>query len=190
MQNHFYAMMSRMKNIYRWGLMRNTKSENLSEHSLEVAQIAHALALIGKTRFGKNIDPNFICVSAMYHDTSEIITGDMPTPIKYYNDEIKSAYKQIEKKAEKELIDMLPEDFKDEFKSIYYPDSETKKYVKAADKISALIKCRQELDMGNKEFLVAERTVRQAAESIDMPEVKVFLEEFLPSFSLSLDEQK
>ncbi len=190
MKNHFYAFMSRMKNIYRWGLMRNTKSENLSEHSLEVAQIAHALAIIGNSRFEKQYDPNFVAVVAMYHDTSEIITGDMPTPIKYYNSEIKTAYKQIEAAAEKELLSMLPEDFKGEFSSIYNPDEQTKKLVKAADKISALIKCMQEIDMGNREFATAEKTVRFAVEEIDMPEVKVFLEEFLPSFSLSLDEQK
>lgn len=190
MKNHFYGFMARMKNIYRWGLMRNTKSENLSEHSLEVAQIAHALALIGNSRFGKNYDANFAAVVAMYHDTSEIITGDMPTPIKYYNSEIKTAYKQIEAAAEKELLSMLPDDFKGEFTNIYNPNDEIKQLVKAADKISALIKCTQEIDMGNKEFLPAEKAVRQAVESIDMPEVKVFLEDFLPSFSLSLDEQK
>lgn len=190
MKNHFYGFMARMKNIYRWGLMRNTKSENLSEHSLEVAQIAHALALIGNSRFGKNYDANFAAVVAMYHDTSEIITGDMPTPIKYYNSEIKTAYKQIEAAAEKELLSMLPDDFKGEFTNIYNPNDEIKQLVKAADKISALIKCTQEIDMGNKEFLPAEKAVRQAVKSIDMPEVKVFLEDFLPSFSLSLDEQK
>ena len=190
MKNHFYGFMARMKNIYRWGLMRNTKSENLSEHSLEVAQIAHALAIIGNKRFGKNYDPNFAAVVAMYHDTSEIITGDMPTPIKYYNTEIKTAYKQIESAAEKELLSMLPDDFKGEFTSIYNPDEDTKRLVKAADKISALIKCTQEIDMGNKEFLAAEKAVRQATENIPMPEVKVFLEDFFPSFSLSLDEQK
>ena len=111
MQNHFYALMSRMKNIIRWGLMRNTRSENLSEHSLEVAQIAHALAIINKKRLGGNADPNFVSVAALYHDTSEIITGDLPTPIKYYNEEIKKAYKQIEGNAERQLMDMLPDDF-------------------------------------------------------------------------------
>ena len=190
MKNHFYGFMARMKNIYRWGLMRNTKSENLSEHSLEVAQIAHALAIIGNNRFGKNYDANFAAVVAMYHDTSEIITGDMPTPIKYYNAEIKTAYKQIESAAEKELLSMLPDDFRGEFANIYNPNEDIKCLVKAADKLSALIKCTQEIDMGNKEFIPAEKAVRQAVESIDMPEVKVFLEDFFPSFSLSLDEQK
>lgn len=190
MQNHFYAMMSRMKNIYRWGLMRNTRGENLSEHSLEVAQIAHALAIINRKRFSGNADPYYVAVTAMYHDTSEIITGDMPTPIKYYNSEIKSAYKQIEVAAEKELLDMLPEDFREEFTAIYNPDELTTRLVKAADKISALIKCTEELNMGNREFAVAEKTIRKAINDMNMPEADVFLEEFMPSFSLSLDEQR
>lgn len=181
--------MSRMKNIYRWGLMRNTKSENLSEHSFEVAQIAHALAIINNKRFGGNIDPNFTAVAAMYHDSSEIITGDMPTPIKYYNEEIKGAYKQIEAAAEKQLREMLPEDFKEDFLKIYAPDPETEKIIKAADKISALIKCTEELNMGNREFLDAEKSVRQAIEKMNLPEADVFMKEFMPGFSLSLDEQ-
>lgn len=189
MKKHFYAVMSRMKNIYRWGLMRNTRRENLSEHSLEVAQIAHALAIIGNKRFGKNYDACYTATVAMYHDSSEIITGDMPTPIKYYNDEIKEAYKQIEAAAEKQLTEMLPDDFKQDFHKIYNPDEETKRLVKAADKLSALIKCIEELNMGNREFCVAEKTIRKALGEIDLPEVQVFLDEFIPSFALSLDEQ-
>lgn len=190
MQNHFYAMMSRMKNIYRWGLMRNTRAENLSEHSLEVAQIAHALALIKNKRLGGNVDPCYVATVAMYHDTSEIITGDMPTPIKYYNAEIKAAYKQIEATAENQLKDMLPEDFRDEFSRIYKPDCETERLVKAADKISALIKCTEELNMGNREFAVAEKSTRDAIKKLRLKEADIFLEEFMPSFSLSLDEQR
>ena len=140
LSNHFYAMMSRMKNIYRWGLMRNTKSENLSEHSLETAMIAHALAIINNSRFGGNVNPESAAVAAMFHDTTEIITGDMPTPIKYYNSEIKTAYKQIEKAAGETLTEMLPEDFRTYFEKIYEPDADTARLVKAADKISALIK--------------------------------------------------
>ena len=169
--------------------MRNTRNENLSEHSLEVAQIAHALAIIGNKRFGKNYDVNLAAVTAMYHDSSEIITGDMPTPIKYYNDEIKTAYKQIETAAEKQLLEMLPDDFKEDFGTIYNPEHEMKKLIKAADKISALIKCTEEINMGNKEFAVAEKTVKKAIKELNMPEVDVFMEEFIPSFSLSLDEQ-
>ena len=190
MKNHFYAMMSRMKNIYRWGLMRNTRSENLSEHSLEVAQIAHALAVINRKRLGGSADPCYTATVAMYHDTSEIITGDMPTPIKYYNSEIKSAYKQIEAAAEKELLSMLPQDFKEDFSSIYNPDELTTRLVKAADKISALIKCTEELNMGNREFAVAEKTIRNAIYEMNMEEANIFLKEFMPSFSLSLDEQR
>lgn len=190
MKSCFYAMMSRMKNIYRWGLMRNTRRENLSEHSLEVAQLAHALAIIGNRRFGKNYDINYVAAVAMYHDTSEIITGDMPTPIKYYNDEIKGAYKQIEAAAEIRLKQMLPEDFREDFNRIYNPDSDTEKLVKAADKISALIKCIEELNMGNREFAVAKATIEEAVINMDMPEAKVFIDEFLEGYYLTLDELK
>lgn len=190
MYNHFFAMMSRMKNIYRWGLMRNTRRENLSEHSLEVAQIAHALAVINKKRLNGNANPPFVATVAMYHDTSEIITGDMPTPIKYYNSEIKAVYKQIEATAEKQLMDMLPDDFKSEFNKIYNPDELSLRLVKAADKFSALIKCIEELNMGNREFAVAEKTIRKAIKDMDMAEANIFLEEFIPSFELSLDEQR
>ena len=190
MRNHFYAVMSRMKNIYRWGLMRNTRRENLSEHSLEVAQIAHALAIIRNKRFGGSVDPNYIAAAAMYHDTSEIITGDMPTPIKYHNSEIKNAYKQIERIAENQLLEMLPEDFKSDFDKIYNPDSESAILIKAADKLSALIKCIEELNMGNREFEDAQKTIRKAIKDMRLPEAEIFLEEFIPSFSLSLDEQR
>ena len=190
MSSHFYAMMSRMKNIYRWGLMRNTRRENLSEHSLETAQIAHALAIINNKRLGGNADPQKAAVAAVYHDSTEIITGDMPTPIKYYNSEIKSAYKQIEAAAGDSLIDMLPEDFKEDFKPIFDPDTETKRLLKAADKLSALIKCIEELKMGNREFEVAEKTIREAIKNLNCPEADIFIKEFIPSFYLSLDEQK
>lgn len=190
MKNHFYAMMARMKNIYRWGLMRNMRRENLSEHSLEVAQIAHALAIINNKRFGGNIDPNFTAVVAMYHDTCEIITGDMPTPIKYYNSEIKSAYKKIETEAQKQLKEMLPEDFRDAFAPIYDPDDKTEKIVKAADKLSALIKCNEELNLSNREFEIAAKSTRESIEKMGVPEALVFLEEFIPAYSLSLDELK
>ena len=188
MKNKFYAMMARMKNIYRWGLMRNTRRENLSEQSLEVAQIAHALALIGNKRFGKSYNADFVVTAAIYHDSAEIITGDMPTPIKYYNDEIKAAYKQIEVAAEKQLTNMLPEDFKEEFAAIYSPEGEVTALIKAADKISALIKCLEELNMGNSEFAVAEKSTRKAIKELNLPEADVFMEEFLPAFTLSLDE--
>ncbi len=179
-----------MKNIYRWGLMRNTRRENLSEHSLETAQLAHALAIINNKRLGGNADPYKAALAAVYHDSTEIITGDMPTPIKYYNSEIKSAYKQIEAAAGDSLINMLPEDFKEDFKPIFSPDPETKRLLKAADKLSALIKCIEELKMGNREFEVAEKTIREGIKKLNCPEADIFIEEFIPSFYLSLDEQK
>ncbi len=189
MNNHFYAMLSRMKNIYRWGLMRNTKQENLSEHSLEVAFIAHALAVIHNKRCGGNVDPYKIAVTAMFHDTTEIITGDMPTPIKYYNPEIRTVYKQIEAVAGERLISMLPDDMREDFKELYAPDEETVKFIKAADKISALIKCTEELNMGNREFSSAEKATKTAIKKLNLPEADIFLKEFMASFSLPLDEQ-
>ncbi len=190
MKSHYYAILSRMKNINRWGLMRNTRPENLSEHSLEVAIIAHALALIGKNRLGKNTNPDKVAVAAIFHDTSEIITGDMPTPIKYYNLEMKEAYKKIEAVAEDQLVSMLPTDFKKEFKGIYRPEEETVKYVKAADKISALIKCIEEIKMGNMEFKDAESSTKAAISALNMPEVEIFMDEFIESYYLTLDQQR
>ena len=190
MSFHFYAMLSRMKNIYRWGLMRNTKTENLSEHSLEVAFIAHALGIISNKKFGGNIDANSLAVKAMFHDTSEIITGDMPTPIKYYNPEIKSVYKQIETVAEDKLISYLPDYMKEELSDIYKNTNENeKRLIKAADKISAYIKCLEELKMGNREFAVAEKSTEKAILDMNCPEAEIFMNDFIESFNLSLDEQ-
>ncbi|MBE6733190.1 MAG: 5'-deoxynucleotidase [Ruminococcaceae bacterium] len=189
MSHHFYAMLSRMKNIYRWGLMRNTKQENLSEHSLEVAFIAHALAVIRNRRLGGNINPTEVAVAAMFHDTTEIITGDMPTPIKYYNPEIRDVYKQIEAVASDRLLSMLPEDLREDFKPFYYMDNDTARLIKAADKLSALIKCTEELNMGNREFAVAKESTLKAVKAMHLPEVEIFLNEFIESFSLPLDEQ-
>lgn len=191
MNNHFYAMISRMKNIYRWGLMRNTKSENLSEHSLEVAFIAHALAIIKNERFGGNIDENKAAVAALFHDTSEILTGDLPTPIKYYNSDIKNTYKNIEAIAEDRLVSLLPEYMQGNISAIYESeDADIRAIVKAADKISAYIKCIEESNMGNREFLIAKETIKSVIDSIELPEVKVFMQDFIPSFGLSLDELK
>lgn len=191
MKNHFYAMLSRMKNIYRWGLMRNTKSENLSEHSLETAYVAHALAIIKNNCFGGNVNASKAAVAAMFHDTSEIITGDMPTPVKYYNPQIKSVYKDIEKQAQQTLTDMLPDYMRTDISNIYDDnDAEIKQIVKAADKISAYIKCVEELNMGNREFATAEKTIKKAIKEMNMPEADLFMKDFIPSFNLSLDEQK
>lgn len=189
MYNHFYAMLSRMKYIYRWGLMRNTRNENLSEHSLEVAFTAHALAVIGNRRLNKSYDPYYVAAVAMFHDTSEIITGDMPTPIKYRNPDIKNAYKDIEREAEDRLLGMLPDDIRGDYIPLYRPDDETERIVKAADKISALIKCIEETGMGNREFSVALDSTRKSIENMHLPEADIFLNEFEKSYSLSLDEQ-
>lgn len=188
MSSHFYAMLSRMKNIYRWGLMRNSKQENLSEHSLEVAFIAHALAILRNRRFGGDINAEKVAVAAMFHDTSEIITGDMPTPIKYYNSDIKNVYKEIEHTAQNRLTELLPEDMRSDFYEIYNPDKETEKLVKAADKISALIKCIEEKNSGNREFISAEKSTLASIKEMNLPEADMFLDEFLDSFTLTLDE--
>ena len=190
MKSHFYAMLSRMKDIYRWGLMRNIKPESLSVHSLEVGFIAHALAVIENQRLGGDFDPNYVCTAALFHDTSEIITGDMPTPIKYYNDDIRSAYKQIESAAEGRLISLLPEDLREDFVPLYSPDEKTKKLIKAADKISALIKCIEEENMGNHEFSSALKQTKRAIKDMRLKSADIFLKEFLDSYSLNLDELK
>ncbi len=190
MPKHYFAMLSRMKHINRWGLMRNTRSENLSEHSLETAFIAHALCIISNERLKTKLDANEAAVRAMFHDTTEIITGDMPTPVKYNNDEIKSAYKKIEEAAGEKLLGMLPEDIRPHYEKIYAePMDEIGKLVKAADKISALIKCIEERRMGNSEFSFAEKATLESINEMKNPAVEIFLEEFLPSFGLTLDEQ-
>lgn len=191
MISHFYAMLFRMKYIDRWALMRNTKTENLSEHSLETAFIAHALAIIENKRFGGKVDAEKAAVLALFHDTPEIITGDLPTPVKYYSSEIKKAYDDMEQVAVEKLLNYLPEDLRPEFEAIYNEkDEHILKIIRAADKLSALIKCRDELKMGNREFLLAEKSALKAIESLELPAANVFLDEFLPSFSLSLDEQQ
>lgn len=192
-QSHFYAMLSRMKYINRWGLMNNTKYENLSEHSLQVAIIAHCLVLIHNKRFGGNLNAERASLLAVFHDATEIITGDMPTPIKYFNPEIKEAYQQIENTAGDKLVSLLPEDFKEDFEKIIKMNDEEdiklKKFVKAGDRFSALIKCIDEMRMGNDEFRKAKETIESSIHDMNMPETEVFEKEFLPSFYLPLDEQ-
>lgn len=188
MSSNYYGMLFRMKFIRRWALMRNLSIETLSDHTLETAFIAHSLAVIGKTRFLEKVNPEKVALAALFHDTAEVITGDLPTPVKYYNDDIKFAYKDIEQKAEDTLISMLPEDLRGEFEPLYRPDPVTLKYVKAADKISALIKCKEELSLGNKEFKAAEKSTEKSIKVMNLPASKVFIEEFLPAFSQGLDE--
>lgn len=188
----FFAVISRMKYINRWALMRNTITENISEHSLETAFIAHCLALLRNKRFGGNVNPERCALLAMYHDTTEIITGDLPTPIKYYSKEIKGAYDEIEEKAERTLIGYLPEDLQDEYKSLFSrteEEGELWDLVKGADKLSALIKCIEERKMGNADFASAEKATLDALNKMNIPEVKVFLDEFIPAYNLTLDEQ-
>lgn len=193
MQNNynFFAMVNRMKYIDRWALMPNANKENIAEHSHSVAVIAHALALIGNREFGKNYNPERAALLALYHDTTEVITGDMPTPVKYYNDEIKSVYKDIEKTAGDRLLKMLPDDYKQDYVSLFHKSDEDRqlwKLVKAADKISALVKCIEENRMGNREFDIALKSQEQKIADIDMPEVKFFSEHFLKAYYLTLDE--
>lgn len=193
MQNNynFFAMVNRMKYIDRWALMPNANKENIAEHSHSVAVIAHALALIGNREFGKNYNPERAALLALYHDTTEVITGDMPTPVKYYNDEIKSVYKDIEKTAGDRLLKMLPDDYKQDYVPLFHKSDEDKqlwKLVKAADKISALVKCIEENRMGNREFDIALKSQKQKIADIDMPEVKFFSEHFLKAYYLTLDE--
>ncbi|MFR2095176.1 5'-deoxynucleotidase [uncultured Eubacterium sp.] len=193
MQNNynFFAMVNRMKYIDRWALMPNANKENIAEHSHSVAVIAHALALIGNREFGKNYNPERAALLALYHDTTEVITGDMPTPVKYYNDEIKSVYKDIEETAGDRLLKMLPDDYKQDYIPLFHKSDEDKqlwKLVKAADKISALVKCIEENRMGNREFDIALKSQEQKIADIDMPEVKFFSEHFLKAYYLTLDE--
>lgn len=191
MSSSFFALVNRMKLIDRWALMRNTSKENIAEHSHSVAVIAHALALIGNKKFGKNYDASRAALLALYHDTTEVITGDMPTPVKYYNDEIKNVYKDIEHIAGERLLNMLPEEFKEDYCPFFEAEESDKELwalVKAADKISALIKCIEEHRMGNLEFETALSAQENKINAIGLPEVKYFSEHFLPAYYLTLDE--
>lgn len=183
-----------MKYINRWGLMRNTRSENLCEHSFEAAVIAHALAVLRNRRFGGHADEQRAAVLALFHDSTEIVTGDMPTPVKYYSPRIRSAYGEVEKVAREKLLGFLPEDLRQDYRPLLgeplESDRELMPLVKAADKLSAIIKCVEEQRMGNREFASAEAALRKAVEDMHLPEADCFVEEFLPSYSLTLDEQE
>ena len=169
--------------------MRNTESENLMQHSYEVAVLAHALCVLGNTRCGMDLDADRAAVAALYHDASEILTGDMPTPVKYYSDEIRDAYKHVEAVATDKLLDMLPEDLRPAYATALSPeDAGLKQIVKAADKLSALIKCIEESKAGNREFDHARKTIEDAIKNMGVPEADVFLTEFLPSYEKTLDE--
>lgn len=191
MESNFFAMISRMKFIERWSLMRNSRQENLSEHSLEVSMLAHALAVISNERFGNSLNAEKAALIGIYHDASEIITGDMPTPIKYFNENIQGAYKEVEKHAAQRLHHMLPEYMRKSYEDIFFPAEEDAylwKLVKAADKLSALIKCIEEEKAGNTEFLSAKKSIRKLIDEMELREVNVFIEEFLPAYGKNLDE--
>ncbi|MGI5849203.1 MAG: 5'-deoxynucleotidase [Christensenellales bacterium] len=189
--NHFFCYMARMKHIKRWGLMRNTREENIQEHSLQAAMIAHALAIIKNTLYGGHVDAAHVMALAVYHEVGEVITGDLATPIKYFNPEIKKAYKQIERVAEQKLIAMLPKALQGEYEKLIprrEDDAEAYAIVKAADKICAYLKCVEEMSAGNMEFEKAQKKIFDAIGKLKRPEVDYFMETFVPSFSLTLDE--
>lgn len=185
----FYAMLSRMKHIDRWALMRNTKRENICEHSHDVAVLVHALALLHNRRFGGSVNVEHCVLLALYHDATEILTGDMPTPVKYDNPELQTAYKQLEAMAANKLIAKLPEDLQPDYRELLLPeDSEEKRLLKAADRMAALIKCIEELKQGNREFETARCSVEATIREMHMPAADCFLEEFLPAYESTLDE--
>ena len=190
MANEFFALMGRMRYITRWGLMRNTYRENISEHSHQVAVLAHALALIRQDILNlPTPDPDKCAVAALYHDASEILTGDLPTPIKYYNPDIKAAYKQVERVAGNRLLDMLPPELRKSYESyVLEDDRELEPIVKAADKLSAHIKCLEEQKSGNKEFDTAARQTWDALVAMDRPELNWFLENCQEPFTRNLDQ--
>ena len=195
MSYNFFATISRMKYIQRWALMRNSRPENLSEHSLEVAMIAHALCTIGNVRYGRKLDGEKAALISLYHDASEIITGDMPTPVKYFNRDIRDAYKEVEEKAEDRLLSQLPDDLRPEYERIFRMDADGEErymrgLVKAADKISAMIKCIAEETSGNAEFRTAQKTIEAALAEMKVthPEVRDFIDEFVEPYGNTLDE--
>jgi 5'-deoxynucleotidase len=189
--SHFFAYLSRMKFIRRWGLMHTTYPENIQEHSLRVAMVAHALAVIRNRLFAGNVSAERTALLALYHDGGEVLTGDLPAPVKYFNPEIKNAYKKIETAAARRLLQMIPEALKADYKGLFFveeADREPRELVKAADKLCAYLKCLEEIGAGNQEFAKAERTLRASVEEFELPEVRYFLDTFVPSFRLTLDE--
>ena len=186
----FFAFISRMKNITRWSLMRNNTSENIQEHSHIVAVIAHALAIIRRDVFNRDADPGLAAAIALFHDSSEIFTGDLPTPVKYYDSEIKEAYKKVESVASGKLLSTLPLEIRQSYESILTPSADTEMpvLVKAADILAAYIKCVEELKTGNLEFRQAAEQSREKLSALDLPEVNYFIDNFMPAFELTLDE--
>ena len=189
MSYSFFAHMARLKLISRWSLMRNTQPENDAEHSLQVAMIAHGIAVIGRERYGRAVDPDRVLALAVYHDATEVMTGDLPTPVKYHSDTLRGAYKQLESISADRLLRLLPEDMRPSFSPYLKQEkSPERDIVKAADKISAYVKCLEEQRAGNREFEYAAENIRRTLEAIDLPEVRDFLRDFLPAFNMTLDE--
>jgi 5'-deoxynucleotidase len=187
--SHFFAYMNKLKHIKRWSLMRNSEEENVKEHSFDVAMIAHALAVIDNTYFGGKTDPERVMALALFHETGEVITGDLPTPVKYYNSQIHDAYKEVEEMGSRVIFGTLPDEMKDEYHDLIFHDGiEEYVYVKEADKLCAYIKCLEELKSGNREFMYAADRIRKELDSMDREEVRFFMKEFLPSYELTLDE--
>ena len=189
--SHLFAYLSRMKFIRRWSLMHSTYPENVQEHSLHVALVAHMLAVIRNRLFSGRVNPERAATLALYHDVGEVLIGDLPTPVKYFNPEIKTAYQTIEQTAVHKLFGMLPEALRDDYRPFFEPtdtDRDHHELVKAADKLCAYLKCLEEVSAGNREFSQAEQTLKETVEQIDLPEVGYFLETFVPSFRLTLDE--
>ena len=189
--SHFFAYLSRMRFIGRWGLMHSTRPENIQEHSLRVAMIAHALAVIRNRLFAGGVSPDRLAVLGLYHDAAEVLTGDLPRPVKYFNPEIETSYRRIETVAREKLLGMVPDALRADYAALLLPESAAaieQELVKTADKLCAYMKCLEEVTAGNREFGEAEKTLRQTIEAIDLPEVRYFVQTFVPSFRLTLDE--
>lgn len=190
-KSHFFAYISKIRWVIRWGLKRNAIQENVMEHSWEVAAIAHCLAILRNRCYGGSVDANAVVTAALYHDCSEVITGDMPSPIKYHSVAIQEAYKAVESQAEKELVNLLPEEIREDFADVMHSDripTEHRQLIKAADTISAFLKCQSELAAGNREFEKASEDIQVRLKAYDLPEVNHFLSCFAPSYQLTLDE--
>ena len=189
MKHHFFAYVSRLRYIRRWGLMRSVMPENDAEHSLQVAMIAHAIAIMGRDNYGRQVDPEHVLALGVYHDVSEVITGDMPTPVKYQTDELRRSYKDVERMANERLLSMLPDGMRPAYiPYLSVPEDYDRQLIKAADSISAYLKCLEEKRAGNREFDAAGESIRKGLSQIELPEVQDFIREFIPSFELSLDE--